>query len=86
MSLYIGTKVMEFVIEGLNTKKAMTIISSRPNEVAKAIDQQVGRGLTILNGHGYYTREEKDVLYVVISKTQVSRLNESSKILTKMPF
>ena len=32
MSLYIGTKVMEFVIEGLNTKKAMTIISSRPNE------------------------------------------------------
>ena len=59
MSLYIGTKVMEFVIEGLNTKKAMTIISSRPNEVAKAIDQQVGRGLTILNGHGYYTREEK---------------------------
>ena len=73
MSLYIGTKVMEFVIEGLNTKKAMTIISSRPNEVAKAIDQQVGRGLTILNGHGYYTREEKDVLYVVISKTQVSR-------------
>ena len=64
----------------------MTIISSRPNEVAKAIDQQVGRGLTILNGHGYYTREEKDVLYVVISKTQVSVLNELSKILTKMPF
>ena len=59
ISLYIGTKVMEFVIEGLNTKKAMTIISSKPDEVAKAIDEQVGRGLTILNGHGYYTREEK---------------------------
>jgi len=73
ISLYIGTKVMEFVIEGLNTKKAMTIISSKPDEVAKAIDEQVGRGLTILNGHGYYTREEKDVLYVVITKTQVSR-------------
>ncbi|MGX0075331.1 YitT family protein [Staphylococcus warneri] len=72
ISLYIGTKVMEFVIEGLNTKKAMTIISSKPDEVAKAIDEQVGRGLTILNGHGYYTREEKDVLYVVITKTQVS--------------
>ena len=73
ISLYIGTKVMEYVIEGLNTKKAMTIISSKPEEVAKAIDEQVGRGLTILNGHGYYTREEKDVLYVVITKTQVSR-------------
>ena len=57
ISLYIG-KVMDYVIEGLNTK-AMTIISSKPEEVAKAIDEQVGRGLTILNGHGYYSREEK---------------------------
>lgn len=86
MSLYIGTKVMEFVIEGLNTKKAMTIISSRPNEVAKAIDQQVGRGLTILNGHGYYTREEKDVLYVVISKTQVSRAKRIIKSIDENAF
>ncbi|NYM92294.1 hypothetical protein GPV62_25290, partial [Salmonella enterica subsp. enterica serovar Typhimurium] len=44
ISLYIGTKVMDYVIEGLNTKKAMTIISSKPEEVAKAIDEQVGRG------------------------------------------
>ncbi|MCG1154721.1 YitT family protein [Staphylococcus epidermidis] len=86
MSLYIGTKVMEFVIEGLNTKKAMTIISSRPNEVAKAIDQQVGRGLTILNGHGFYTREEKDVLYVVISKTQVSRAKRIIKNIDENAF
>lgn len=86
MSLYIGTKVMEFVIEGLNTKKAMTIISSRPNEVAKAIDQQVGRGLTILNGHGYYTREEKDVLYVVISKTQVFRAKRIIKNIDENAF
>lgn len=86
MSLYIGTKVMEFVIEGLNTKKAITIISSRPNEVAKAIDQQVGRGLTILNGHGYYTREEKDVLYVVISKTQVSRAKRIIKNIDENAF
>lgn len=86
MSLYIGTKVMEFVIEGLNTKKAMTIISSRPNEVAKAIDQQVGRGLTILNGHGYYTREEKDVLYVVVSKTQVSRAKRIIKNIDENAF
>ena len=81
ISLYIGTKVMEYVIEGLNTKKAMTIISSKPDQVAKAIDEQVGRGLTILDGRGYYSREEKDVLYVVVAKTQVSR---AKKIIRKI--
>lgn len=86
ISLYIGTKVMEFVIEGLNTKKAMTIISSKPDEVAKAIDEQVGRGLTILNGHGYYTREEKDVLYVVITKTQVSQAKKIIRNIDNQAF
>ena len=73
ISLYIGTKVMDYVIEGLNTKKAMTIISSKPDEIAKVIDEQVGRGLTILNGRGYFSKREKDILYVVITKTQVTR-------------
>ncbi|RBA04630.1 YitT family protein [Staphylococcus arlettae] len=73
ISLYIGTKVMEFVIEGLNTKKAMTIISQKPDEVAKVIDEKVGRGLTILNGRGYFTKEDKDILYIVITKTQVTK-------------
>lgn len=73
VSLYIGTKVMDFVIEGLNTKKAMTIISSKPDEVAKVIDTEVGRGLTILNGRGYFSKQEKDILYVVITKTQISK-------------
>lgn len=86
ISLYIGTKVMEYVIEGLNTKKAMTIISSKPEEVAKAIDEQVGRGLTILNGHGYYTQEEKDVLYVVITKTQVSRAKKIIRNIDHQAF
>ncbi|MGX0401045.1 YitT family protein [Staphylococcus pasteuri] len=86
ISLYIGTKVMEYVIEGLNTKKAMTIISSKPEEVAKAIDEQVGRGLTILNGYGYYTREEKDVLYVVITKTQVSRAKKIIRNIDHQAF
>lgn len=73
ISLYIGTKVMEYVIEGLNTKKAITIISSNPDEIAKVIDEQVGRGLTILNGRGYFTKQDKDILYVVITKTQVTK-------------
>ena len=84
--IVVGTKVMDYVIEGLNTKKAMTIISSKPEEVAKAIDEQVGRGLTILNGHGYYSREEKDVLYVVVAKTQVTRAKRIIKKIDKNAF
>ena len=43
--LYVGTKVMEFVIEGLNPKKAITIISDKPDEIAGKVTSLMGRGL-----------------------------------------
>ena len=73
VALYIGTKVMDFVIEGLNPKKAVTIISQNPDQIAKMIDEKIGRGCTILNGRGYYSKKDTDVLYVVIAKTQLTR-------------
>ena len=86
ISLYIGTKVMEFVIEGLNTKKAMTVISNRPDEVAKVIDQKIGRGVTIIDGRGYYSKEDKEILYVVISKTQVSKAKRLIRKIDESAF
>ncbi|MDM5235020.1 hypothetical protein COE30_26460 [Bacillus cereus] len=72
--LYVGTKVMEFVIEGLNPKKAITIISDNPNEIAKKVTTLMDRGVTVYSGHGYYTKTPKDILYIVINKQEVVKL------------
>ena len=70
--LYVGTKVMEFVIEGLNPK--ITIISDKPDEIAGKVTTLMGRGVTVYSGHGYYTKTPKDILYVVINKQEVVKL------------
>lgn len=72
--LYVGTKVMEFVIEGLNPKKAITIISDKPNEIAEQVTTSMDRGVTVYSGHGYYTKTPKEILYIVISKQEVIKL------------
>ncbi|GLV64759.1 membrane protein [Bacillus mycoides] len=72
--LYVGTKVMEFVIEGLNPKKAITIISDNPNEIAGKVTTLMGRGVTVYSGHGYYTKIPKEILYIVINKQEVVKL------------
>lgn len=74
--LYIGTKVMEFIIEGFNTKKAVTIISKDPNQIARQVNKLMDRGVTVYSGHGYYTKEKKDILYIVISSQEVVRLKK----------
>ncbi|MBO0959898.1 YitT family protein [Neobacillus sp. MM2021_6] len=72
--LYVGTKVMEFVIEGLNPKKAITIISDKPNDIAEQVTTSMDRGVTVYSGHGYYTKTPKEILYIVISKQEVIKL------------
>ncbi|WP_078409067.1 YitT family protein [Priestia abyssalis] len=79
MMLYIGTKVMEFIIEGLNPKKAVTIISEHPDEIAQQVNVLMDRGVTVFSGHGYYTKASKDILYIVISKQEVVKLKKIVK-------
>ena len=32
------------------------------------------RGVTVLNGHGFFTKEKREVLYCVVAKNELSRL------------
>lgn len=74
--LYVGTKVMEFIIEGLNPKKAVTIISTNHHQIAARVNAAMDRGVTVLTGYGYFTKAPKEILYIVISKQEVSQLKK----------
>lgn len=84
--LYIGTKVMEFIIEGFNSKKAVTIISKNPDQIAQQVNTIMDRGVTVYAGHGYYSKEEKDILYIVISSQEVVRLKKIVKAADQDAF
>ncbi|WP_379971316.1 YitT family protein [Ectobacillus sp. sgz5001026] len=84
--LYIGTKVMDYVIEGINTKKAVTIISESKDEIATEINTTLERGVTILNGRGNYTKESKEILYAVINKQELLRLKKIIRRIDPQAF
>ncbi|AZS13292.1 YitT family protein [Paenibacillus lutimineralis] len=86
VALYVGTKVMDFIIEGLNPKKAIMIISEKQNDIAEMVITEMDRGVTVLSGHGYYTKNPKEVLYIVISKQEVSTLKKIVKSIDQAAF
>ena len=69
--LYVMSKVLNFIIEGFNPKKSITIISKQHEAIATAIQEKVDRGITILDGKGYYSREAHQILYIVINRHQL---------------
>ncbi|MVP00649.1 YitT family protein [Paenibacillus lutrae] len=84
--LYIGTKVMDFIIEGISSKKAVTIISKEQNKIAEQVNVVMDRGVTVLYGQGHYTKAPKEILYIVISKPEVSTLKKIVKSIDKEAF
>ncbi|OMF30052.1 hypothetical protein BK133_16925 [Paenibacillus sp. FSL H8-0548] len=86
LMLYIGTKVMDFIIEGVNPKKAVTIISKEQNTIAEQVNLVMDRGVTVIYGRGYYSQTAQEILYIVISKQELSQLKKIVKAADKQAF
>jgi len=76
LGLLATSKVIDLVQEGLSFAKAAFIITGRSEEVARAIFQDLGRGVTALAGQGMYTGEPRPVLISVVAKTEESHLKD----------
>ncbi|MFC0188168.1 YitT family protein [Fictibacillus aquaticus] len=74
MTYYIAFKTIDTVIQGLEETKAVIIVSDQYEEVSDAILDRLGRGTTKLKGKGGYTDEEKEVIYAVITRLEVTKL------------
>ncbi|WP_339318360.1 YitT family protein [Paenibacillus sp. FSL R10-2734] len=84
--LYIATKVMDFIIEGVNPKKAVTIVSTEQDKIAEQVNGIMDRGVTVIYGRGYYSKTPKELLYIVISKQEVTMLKKIVRSIDKEAF
>lgn len=74
IAVFLGSRVIDFVQEGAYAAKAATIISDHAPEISSKIMHEMGRGATLLKGKGGYTGSDKEVLYCVVSRTELTRL------------
>ena len=76
VSLYVYTIITNKVVIGFNQRKVAFIITYRTYEVCDAVISKVGRGATIINGIGAYTRTPKQIVMVAVNLLQVNKLKE----------
>ncbi len=74
LSLFVASKVTDLVQEGLAFSKAALIISRQSRQIAGRVMEEMNRGATVMKAEGAFTGEEKEVLLVVMSQGEVSRL------------
>jgi uncharacterized membrane-anchored protein YitT (DUF2179 family) len=74
VAVFVAARVIDFMQDTGYAAKGATIISEKSNEIAEKIMNEMDRGVTILKGQGSYTKRERDVLYCVVAKNELSRL------------
>lgn len=72
VAVFIAARVIDFFQDGAYAGKALTIISNHADAIAKQI-LELGRGVTLLAGKGAFSGEQKQVVYVVVSRNEVMR-------------
>ena len=62
------TYTLDVVVEGRKQTYQITIMSQLNEQIADAIGNEVKRGVTLLNGWGWYTKKDQKVLLVIAQK------------------
>ncbi|PJI07014.1 MULTISPECIES: YitT family protein [Clostridium] len=74
IAYFIAMKVIDIIVDGVDESKAIIIISEKHEDITEAIMTGLGRGVTLLNGKGGYKGAETNVLYVVVSRLEISKV------------
>ena len=70
--IVINSTVLDLVIAGSRQSVQLFILSRKYREIADAITHDMHRGVTVLNGKGWYTQQDTEVIMVITRKTDLN--------------
>lgn len=74
VTYFIAFKVIDIVVEGFDSSKGVMVVSDCYSDIAAALTDRLGRGVTLLEGQGGYSKLETTVIYVVVSRLEITKL------------
>lgn len=86
VAYFCSSKALEYVLHGVEEYNSITIISNYPREISRQIMEQTGRGVTILQGRGGYSDEEKLIVMCVATRLEVPAIRELVNSLDEKAF
>lgn len=78
--------LIDTVIEGINVRKQVVIISENPEALREYIIQNLHRGATVHTATGAFTNEEKHVITTIVNRRQAIALRNYIREVDKKAF
>ena len=72
LAMFISLTFLDYVINSARQSVQFIIISNHYEEIAEEVNTQLERGVTVLSGEGFYSKEQRKVL-LILAKRYESR-------------
>jgi uncharacterized membrane-anchored protein YitT (DUF2179 family) len=86
LALFVATKLLDLMQEGWHYARAAYIISDKSDDIAQAIMTKMERGVTGFYGKGMYSGKDKNILYVICSRSEIATLKDLVRTIDKDAF
>lgn len=77
---------LDLYISGTKQSLQVFIFSKKYNEIADAVIKGVGRGVSVFNATGWYTKNDNKVLMIILRKTDMPIIYKTVKEIDKDAF
>lgn len=78
--------IIDFVVGGKKSSYQLLVFSHRSGEIADYITDVMSRGVTVLKAMGWYTKQNRDVLLIIISQKEFPQLSKVIKDIDPRAF
>lgn len=76
IAYFICSRMIDAVSTGLDSSKGIFIVTTEYDQVSDAIVHDMHRAVTRLHGQGGFLKDDKDVLYCVVTRLEVTKLKQ----------
>lgn len=74
VTYFVGSKTVDFVVEGISRSKCAMIVTTKADEISKELAKNFRSTGTIVNAIGGYSRDEKKIIFFIVNRFQISKL------------
>ena len=74
VTYYVGSRTVDFVVEGIDRTICAMIITTKADEISVALTDNFQASGTIVNGVGGYSREDRNIIYFFVNYLQINKL------------
>lgn len=84
--IFVSSRVIDYAIDGASYDKLLFIISNENEKLRQFIINDLERGATFLKASGMYTKEDKEMIFLVVSRREVALVQRKVKNIDPKAF